>query len=334
MLIRRRSPAYCLGAVRGPWAPAQRRNMPIRQVSSATFGAELEIVGSSMKSERMGAVVTHALGALYPEPVDYSYDTMIRQRRGQLYDVYDHKSRPWRIKRDGKYDLELTTPPMAGKEDLELLQHTARELRHAGARVGPGRGLHFHVNGGGFIRDDNDRFDCGNLASLLGLFLKYQMPLYVGFQVYTSRRKFCMPLERGMIEELRRAEPQKSSELFTVWYNYPGWERYMGLNIRSLWDHATVEGRMFNATFDPVMIGAAHGVMTGIADKVLEESKKPAAERMRFDDPLIELPKDNAAASLREFGELVKLDEVSIERLVRNAKASEPEGYVPPRLGQ
>ena len=119
---------------------------------NARFGIEIEFTGITRR--KASEVVAKFFNTEVREVGTY-YDTKeVRQADGRKWKVmYDgsircQKKVNGRIESaDRYYSVELVSPILTYKEDIENLQQLVRELRHAGAFANSSCGIHIHLDG-------------------------------------------------------------------------------------------------------------------------------------------------------------------------------------------
>lgn len=150
------------------------------------------------------------------------------------------------------YKVELVSPPLRYREDIDDLQEVVRKLRKAGAfaRSGNTCGIHIHLDGAPHT--------VRSLQNFIKIIASKEDLLYDALQLDPARQQWCRKTDREMLERLKRIRPTDMSDMKRVWYGsdstrYGHYDRsrYHFLNLHSYFQpdgNHTVELRGFNAT--------------------------------------------------------------------------------------
>ena len=259
---------------------------------NARFGIEIEFTGITRR--KASEVVAKFFNAEVREVGTY-YDTKeVRQADGRKWKVmYDgsircQKKVNGRIETaDRYYSVELVSPILTYKEDIENLQQLVRELRHAGAFANSSCGIHIHLDGAPHTVQSLRNF-INIIASKNDLF-------YKALQIEESRMRYCKKMDDSLVKRINKSKPKTMEQLANIWYaGYWGDRnqhyhdsRYHFLNLHSFFTgHHTVELRGFNSELHAGKIRSYIVLALALNHQALSQkqasSKKPQVENEKF----------------------------------------------------
>ena len=259
---------------------------------NARFGIEIEFTGITRR--KASEVVAKFFNTEVREVGTY-YDTKeVRQADGRKWKVmYDgsircQKKVNGRIESaDRYYSVELVSPILTYKEDIENLQQLVRELRHAGAFANSSCGIHIHLDGAPHTVQSLRNF-INIIASKNDLF-------YKALQIEESRMRYCKKMDDSLVKRINKSKPKTMEQLANIWYaGYWGDRnqhyhdsRYHFLNLHSYFTgHHTVELRGFNSELHAGKIRSYIVLALALNHQALNQkqasSKKPQVENEKF----------------------------------------------------
>ena len=259
---------------------------------NARFGIEIEFTGITRR--KASEVVAKFFNTEVREVGTY-YDTKeVRQVDGRKLKVmYDgsircQKKVNGRIESaDRYYSVELVSPILTYKEDIENLQQLVRELRHAGAFANSSCGIHIHLDGAPHTVQSLRNF-INIIASKNDLF-------YKALQIEESRMRYCKKMDDSLVKRINKSKPKTMEQLANIWYaGYWGDRnqhyhdsRYHFLNLHSFFTgHHTVELRGFNSELHAGKIRSYIVLALALNHQALSQkqasSKKPQVENEKF----------------------------------------------------
>ena len=259
---------------------------------NARFGIEIEFTGITRR--KASEVVAKFFNTEVREVGTY-YDTKeVRQADGRKWKVmYDgsircQKKVNGRIESaDRYYSVELVSPILTYKEDIENLQQLVRELRHAGAFANSSCGIHIHLDGAPHTVQSLRNF-INIIASKNDLF-------YKALQIEESRMRYCKKMDDSLVKRINKSKPKTMEQLANIWYaGYWGDRnqhyhdsRYHFLNLHSFFTgHHTVELRGFNSELHAGKIRSYIVLALALNRQALSQkqasSKKPQVENEKF----------------------------------------------------
>ena len=217
------------------------------------FGIEIEFTG--ITRSKAAEVTAKHLNATIERTYD-SYDTYkITAPCGRVWKLMSDASISCQKKENGRrisatkeYSVELVSPILSYKEDIETLQELVRQLRKAGSFATENCGIHIHLDGANHTVRSIRNF-INIVASKNDLF-------YKALQIAPQRMGYCKKMDSILVDKINRKKPTTMRELESLWYegysestsrHYHS-SRYHFLNLHSFFNgHHTVELRGFNS---------------------------------------------------------------------------------------
>lgn len=256
------------------------------------FGIEIEFTG--VKRRKASEIVAKFFNSTVVEEGTY-YDTKsVKQADGRKWKIMYDGSIRCQKKVGGKiesadryYSVELVSPILTYKEDIDNLQQLVRELRHAGAFANSSCGIHIHLDGAPHTVQSLRNF-INIIASKNDLF-------YKALQIDPNRMRFCKKMDDNLVKRINKQKPKTMEQLANIWYaGYWGDRnqhyhdsRYHFLNLHSYFTgHHTVELRGFNSELHAGKIRSYIVLALALNHQALNQkqasSKKPQVENEKF----------------------------------------------------
>jgi hypothetical protein len=259
---------------------------------TAKFGIEIEFTG--ITRERAAAVASEFLGGTVRRTGDY-YDA---------YTVTTADSRVWKFMSDGsvttqrkergrivpagrEYSVELVSPILTYREDIETLQELVRRLRKAGAFTNHSAGIHIHLDGAPHTPKSIRNF-VNIIASKNDLF-------YKALQIEPERMRYCKKMDAYLVERMNRSRPKTFKQIENIWYKgysddrsrHYHESRYHFLNLHAFFTgNHTVELRGFNSELHAGKIRAFAVLALALNHQALTQrsasARKPQTENEKF----------------------------------------------------
>ena len=218
------------------------------------FGLEIEFTGIPLPDA--AETVARFLDGTVDVTGDY-YDThTITTPNGQVWKVmYDgsihcqKKEGRKTISASSSYSVELVSPILLYREDINLVQALARRLRKAGGFVNKSCGIHIHLDGSNHTPR--------SIRNFVNIIYAHNDLLYKSLQIAPERMRYCKKMDAILVERMNEVKPKTLEQIESIWYeNYGGnrnghyhQSRYHFLNLHSfLHGNHTVELRGFNST--------------------------------------------------------------------------------------
>lgn len=256
------------------------------------FGIEIEFTG--ITRNEAARVAAECLGGTVTNAGDY-YDTL---------KITTEDRRVWKIMSDGsiacqkkqgrqkvsatrEYSVELVSPILTYREDIETLQELVRRLRKAGAFTNNTCGIHIHLDGA----SHNAR----SIRNFINIIASKNDLFYKALQIAPERMGYCKRMDEILVEKINRRKPNTLAEIESLWYegysesatrHYHS-SRYHFLNLHSFFNGThTVELRGFNSELHAGKIRSYIVLALALNNQALTQkcasAKKPQAENEKF----------------------------------------------------
>lgn len=256
------------------------------------FGIEIEMTG--ITRIEAAKVVSNYLNGGIARLYD-GYDT---------YEVLAIDGRRWKLMSDGSlacqrkdgtrkisaskdYSVELVSPILTYKEDINTLQKLVRELRKAGAFTNESCGIHIHLDGAGH--------NVRSIRNFINIIASKNDLLYKALEIKPQRMRYCQRIDNFLVTSINKKKPTTLSQIEEIWYNGYGGSRdrhyhssrYHFLNLHSFFHgHHTVELRGFNSELHAGKIRSYIVLSLALNAQALTQkqtsSKKPQEQNEKF----------------------------------------------------
>ena len=218
------------------------------------FGIEIEFTGITRK--QAADVAARFLGGTVTVTGNY-YDA---------YHVTAPDGRVWKFMSDASiycqmregrrrvpaishYGVELVSPILLYREDIDTIQGLARRLRKAGGLANETCGIHIHLDGANHT--------ARSIRNFVNIIASHNDLFYKALQIAPERMRYCKKMDAYLVERLNTTKPKTLAQIESIWYEgYRGRRsqhyhdsRYHFLNLHSFFHgNHTVELRGFNGT--------------------------------------------------------------------------------------
>jgi len=259
---------------------------------TSKFGIEIEFTGIT-RSEA-AKVAADYLGGTVTGSGDY-YDTKkVTAPDGRVWKFMSdasidcrRKQNRQRISASKDYSVELVSPILTYREDIDTLQELVRQLRKAGAFANNSCGIHIHLDGAPHTPKSIRNF-VNIIASKNDLF-------YKALQIAPERMRFCKKMDSYLVDRMNRRKPQSLHAIEEIWYE--GYResrsqhyhdsRYHFLNLHSFFTgNRTVELRGFNSELHAGKIRSYIVLALALNNQALTQrsasARKPQTENEKF----------------------------------------------------
>lgn len=246
------------------------------------FGIEIEMTG--LTREKAASVVASYLNGSIVRTYD-SYDTYeVKASDGRTWKLMsdasiecEKKVGGSRVSADRAYSVELVSPILTYKNDMEQLQEMVRKLRKAGGLTNGTCGIHIHLDGSEHTARSIRNF-VNIIASKNDLFYK---ALGIGYE----RSRFCKKMDENLVARMNAQKPTTLAKVAEIWYagyaesqsrHYHS-SRYHFLNLHSFFTgHHTVELRGFNSELHAGKIRSYVALALAINNQALTQKSASA----------------------------------------------------------
>ena len=259
---------------------------------SNKFGIEVEFTG--ITRTQAANVAAEFLGGTVSATYDF-YDTQkVTAPDGRVWkfmsdsSITCQKKEHGRLVTEGKeYSVELVSPILSYREDIDTLQELIRRLRKAGGFANSSAGIHIHLDGANHTPKSIRNF-INIIASKNDLF-------YKALQIEPNRMSFCKKMDTYLVDRMNRRKPKTFSQIESIWYegysesrsHHYHSSRYHFLNLHSFFTgNHTVELRGFNSELHAGKIRSYIVLALALNHQALTQrsasSKKPQVENEKF----------------------------------------------------
>ena len=256
------------------------------------FGIEIEFTGITRE---MAAIIAAAHLNGTSDYEGGSYGT---------YSVTTADGRKWKFVSDGsistkrkvngrtieagrEYSVELVSPILSYREDIETLQELVRKLRRAGAFAEKGCGIHIHLDGAAHTPQ--------SIRNFINIVASKNDLLYKALQVEPQRMTYCKKMDSLLVEKINTKKPKTMRAIENLWYEgysesrsaHYHHSRYHFLNLHSFFNgHHTVELRGFNSELHAGKIRSYIVLALALNHQALTQrcasAKKPQTDNEKF----------------------------------------------------
>ena len=181
----------------------------------ARFGIEIEFTGITRR--KASEVVAKFFNSTVVEEGTYYDAKSVRQADGRkwkiMYDGSIHcqkKEGNLKVGATREYSVELVSPILTYKEDIDNLQELVRQLRKAGAFANSSCGIHIHLDGAPHTVQSLRNF-INIIASKNDLF-------YKALQIEQNRMRYCKKMDATLVERINKKKPKTMEQLADIWY--------------------------------------------------------------------------------------------------------------------
>ena len=256
------------------------------------FGIEIEFTG--ITRNRAAKIAARYLGGTVVTLDDYYGTHQITARDGRVWKfMYDgsidcqRKEHGQTISVNMAYSVELVSPVLLYREDMDTLQGMVRRLRKAGGFANPSCGIHIHLDGSNHTPR--------SIRNFVNIIASKNDLLYKALQIESARMRYCKKMDAYLVEQVNQQKPTAFTQIESIWYApYSGnpnqhyhTSRYHFLNLHSFFHgHHTVELRGFNGTLHAGKIRAYIVLALALNHQALTQKsarcKKVQEENERF----------------------------------------------------
>ena len=263
-----------------------------RNMLRTRFGIEVEFTG--ITREKAAKIAAEFLQGTYEEGGTYYDIKKVKTQDGRVWQfMYDgsikcqKKVRGSITSADKDYSVELVSPILTYKEDIETLQELIRRLRKAGGFANSNCGIHVHLDGAGHTPRSIRNF-VNIIASKNDLF-------YKALDIAPERISYCKKMDALLVKRMNQKKPTSFRGIEDIWYegyiesrsNHYHNSRYHFLNLHSFFTrNHTVELRGFNSELHAGKIRSYIVLALALNNQALTQkfasAKKPQVENEKF----------------------------------------------------
>lgn len=256
------------------------------------FGIEVEFTG--ITREKAANVAAEFLNGTVSREYD-QYDThKVTAPDGRAWKFMSDSSITCQRRENGvkisaskDYSVELVSPILTYREDIETLQELIRRLRKAGGFATETCGIHLHLDGANHTPR--------SIRNFINIIASKNDLLYKALQIAPERMHYCKELDSFLVERMNAQKPKTMQKIQEIWYEgYHGNRdhryhpsRYNWLNLHALFNrHHTVELRGFNSELHAGKIRSYIVLALALNHQALTQksasARKPQTENQKF----------------------------------------------------
>lgn len=257
------------------------------------FGIEIEFTGITRR--RAAEVAAQFLGGSSDTMSDYYNTHRVKAPDGRVWKfmsdgsiLCQRKMSGQTVSANGSYSVELVSPVLLYREDIDTLQGLVRVLRKAGGFVNKSCGIHVHLDGSNHTPR--------SIRNFVNIIASHNDLFYKALQIEPQRMRYCKKMDAYLVERMNRVKPATFAQIESIWYEGYGGEtrnqhyhssRYHFLNLHSFFHgNHTVELRGFNGTLHAGKIRAYIVLALALNHQALTQKKarykKVQEENERF----------------------------------------------------
>lgn len=257
------------------------------------FGIEIEFTGiTRVKAADIAAAYLNGrvrlLGDYYDTQSITAPDGRVWKFMSDGSILCQRKEQGRTVSANGRYSVELVSPVLLYRQDIDTLQGLVRALRKAGGFANKSCGIHVHLDG----INHTPR----SIRNFVNIIASHNDLFYKALQIEPQRMRYCKKMDAYLVERMNRVKPTTFAQIESIWYEGYGGEtrnqhyhssRYHFLNLHSFFHgHHTVELRGFNGTLHAGKIRAYIVLALALNHQALTQKnaryKKVQEENERF----------------------------------------------------
>ena len=184
------------------------------EMLKSKFGIEIEFTGITRK-EATEVVRRTIGGTIIQAPVDWYDKRIVQQPDGRKWTIMSdgsimcmRKNAAGNIIRASRdYSVELVSPILTYREDIEQLQQIIRNLREAGGFTGKSSqcGIHIHLDG--------EPHTVKSLKNFINIIASKNDLLYKALQIKPERMHWCQKMDEKLVNKLKTRRPKTEEQI-------------------------------------------------------------------------------------------------------------------------
>lgn len=256
------------------------------------FGIEIEFTG--ITREAAARIAAEHLNGVYSEGGTYYDAKNVTAPDGRVWKFVSDGSIRCERKVNGEvktsdrsYSVELVSPILSYRADIDTLQELVRKLRRAGGFANNSCGIHIHLDGA--------KHTPRSIRNFVNIIASKNDLIYKALNVEAQRMSYCKKMDAHLVDEMNRRKPTTMKEIEDIWYagyrenreqHYHS-SRYHFLNLHSFFTgHHTVELRGFNSELHAGKVRSYIVLALALNNQAMTQksasSKKPQTENEKF----------------------------------------------------
>ena len=182
---------------------------------TSKFGIEIEFTGitrneaAKVAADYLGGTVTHT-GDYYDTKKVTTSDGRVWKFMSDSSISCQKKEGRQKVAATRDYSVELVSPILTYREDIETLQELVRQLRHAGGFANNSCGIHIHLDGS----DHTPR----SIRNFVNIIASKNDLFYKALQISPERMGYCKKMDEILVEKINRRKPKTLAQIESLWY--------------------------------------------------------------------------------------------------------------------
>ena len=179
------------------------------------FGIEMEFTGitreqaAEVTAKFLGGTMTHA-GGYYGTYHVTAPDGRIWKFMSDASIDCQRKNGRRTVHADTNYSVELVSPILLYREDIDTVQSLARRLRRAGGFTNDSCGIHIHLDG-------SNHTAC-SIRNFVNIIASHNDLFYKALQIAPERMRYCKKMDAYLVERMNRVKPKTLAQIESIWY--------------------------------------------------------------------------------------------------------------------
>ena len=218
------------------------------------FGIEIEFTG--ITRDDAASIAAQYLNGRLSSTGDFYGTHKVTMEDGRTWKFMSDGSIRCQRKEQGRTvsagsscSVELVSPVLLYRQDIDTLQGLIRCLRKAGGFANSSCGIHIHLDGANHTPR--------SIRNFVNIIASHNDLFYKALQIAPDRMRFCKKMDAYLVEQMNQKKPKTFAEIEDIWYeryregrsHHYHSSRYHFLNLHSFFHgHHTVELRGFNST--------------------------------------------------------------------------------------
>lgn len=184
------------------------------------FGIEIEFTG--ITRSQAAEVAAQFLNGTVTTGSDYYNTYKVTAADGRVWKFMSdgsidcqRKNGRRTVSAGGSYSVELVSPILSYREDIDTVQGLARRLRKAGGFANPSCGIHIHLDGSNHTPR--------SIRNFVNIIASHNDLFYKALQIAPERMRYCKKMDAYLVERMNSVRPKTLRQIEDIWY-----ERYVG----------------------------------------------------------------------------------------------------------
>lgn len=179
------------------------------------FGIEIEFTGITRK--QAAQVAAEYLGGRMESTNDSYRTEKVTAPDGRGWKIMSDgsiktqkKDGAQTVAAGGEYSVELVSPILSYREDIETLQELVRRLRQAGEFTNSSCGIHIHLDG--------STHTPRSIRNFINIVAARNDLFYKALQIEPDRMRFCKKMDATLVDRMNRRKPTTMRAIEEIWY--------------------------------------------------------------------------------------------------------------------